>query len=272
MFYPTPGGTNDGTSAPLNVVINEWMASNTRTLANPWNGNKFDDWFEIYNPGADPANLEGFYLTDTLANKTQYRIPAGYVVPPRRLSNGLGRWRREPQCHQSAGAACFLSALQIRRSHRPLRGGWPFDRSVTFGPQTNDVAQGRFPDGAASIYYLSTPTPTNANVYFFPNATPQLAPIPNYTNYPGSAVSFSAFAIDTDQPAQTLSFSLDAGAPAGAVVNSVSGAFSWAIPANTPASTNNITLRVTDSGTPSRSAAQTSACSSSSPCASPPCK
>jgi hypothetical protein len=129
--------------------------------------------------------------------------------------------------------------------------------SVTFGAQTNDVAQGRFPDGASSIYYLTTPTPTNSNIYVAPNTAPGLGVIGNYTNYPGTVVSFTATASDPDVPQQTLTFSLDSGAPAGALVNSVSGQFTWTIPGNMPASTNNITLRVTDNGTPARSSAQT---------------
>ncbi len=35
FFYATPGGTNNGSSAPLTVVINEWMAGNTHTLPDP---------------------------------------------------------------------------------------------------------------------------------------------------------------------------------------------------------------------------------------------
>ena len=35
FYFATPGGTNDGSATPLSVRINEWMASNTRTLANP---------------------------------------------------------------------------------------------------------------------------------------------------------------------------------------------------------------------------------------------
>src|SRR5205814_4858504 len=51
FYYVTPGGTNNGTAAPLVVFINEWMASNTRTLADNSSGSpKYDDWFELYNP------------------------------------------------------------------------------------------------------------------------------------------------------------------------------------------------------------------------------
>jgi hypothetical protein len=36
--------------------------------------------------------------------------------------------------------------------------------SVTFNGQTNNVSQGRWPDGNANLYFMSTPTPRAANV------------------------------------------------------------------------------------------------------------
>jgi hypothetical protein len=44
FFYVTPGASNN--PAPVPVAINEWLASNTRTLPNPGNGNRYDDWLE----------------------------------------------------------------------------------------------------------------------------------------------------------------------------------------------------------------------------------
>ena len=71
--YVTPGGTNNGTSAPLSVSINEWMAGNTHTLPNPIGG-KYSDWFELYNYGTNTANLAGYYLTDNLGNHSRSRF------------------------------------------------------------------------------------------------------------------------------------------------------------------------------------------------------
>ncbi|MEO8428601.1 MAG: lamin tail domain-containing protein, partial [Verrucomicrobiota bacterium] len=44
FHYPTPAGSNNPASAPVAVVINEWMASNTSTLPDPVDG-QHDDWF-----------------------------------------------------------------------------------------------------------------------------------------------------------------------------------------------------------------------------------
>lgn len=46
FFYVTPGGTNDGRSAPLTVFLNEWMAQNGTTLADPADG-QFEDWLDL---------------------------------------------------------------------------------------------------------------------------------------------------------------------------------------------------------------------------------
>ena len=40
--------------------------------------------------------------------------------------------------------------------------GRPID-TVTFGPQTNNISQGRLPDGSAEVHFLSRPTPRAAN-------------------------------------------------------------------------------------------------------------
>jgi hypothetical protein len=54
--------------------ISEFMASNTRTLADE--DGDFSDWIEIYNPSGLPVNLDGWFLTDSTNNLTQWRFPA----------------------------------------------------------------------------------------------------------------------------------------------------------------------------------------------------
>src|ERR1043166_5646476 len=52
-----------GAGAAEDVVISEFMASNTHTLADE-NGS-FEDWIEISNSGLTPVNLGGWFLTDS---------------------------------------------------------------------------------------------------------------------------------------------------------------------------------------------------------------
>jgi hypothetical protein len=88
------------------------------------------------------------------------------------------------------------------------------------------------------------------------NTPPALSPIPDQTVTAGRTLSFTAQASDIDTN-QTLSFSLDAGAPAAAAIVSTNGAFSWTTTAADAGTTNHITVRVTDSGSPSLSDSET---------------
>jgi PKD repeat protein len=79
------------------------------------------------------------------------------------------------------------------------------------------------------------------------NQAPVLGAIGNQTGSVGTAVTFTAAATDADIPANTLTYSLDAGAPVGATIDPNTGEFSW-----TPTSSGvfQVTVRVTDNGTP----------------------
>jgi len=75
-------------------------------------------------------------------------------------------------------------------------------------------------DGSLQDYEDITVTVNEVNV------APVLNPIGPKTVNEGTTLSFTATATDADIPAQTLTFSLGAGAPAGASITS-GGAFSW---------------------------------------------
>lgn len=81
------------------------------------------------------------------------------------------------------------------------------------------------------------------------NQAPMLAALSNRVVVETNLVSFSATATDADA-GQTLTFSLDPGAPSGASMTT-NGIFTWTPPVVGAApQTNQITVRVTDSGTP----------------------
>src|SRR5205814_1407098 len=52
-----------GVSAQTNVLITEFMASNTSTLADE--DGDFSDWIEIYNAGTNTVDLNGWALKDS---------------------------------------------------------------------------------------------------------------------------------------------------------------------------------------------------------------
>lgn len=85
------------------------------------------------------------------------------------------------------------------------------------------------------------------------NAAPTLAAIANLIVHAGAAVTFTNTAADPDLPANTLSFSLDPGAPPTAGVGTSSGVFSWLTTDADAGLAANITVRVTDNGVPALS-------------------
>ena len=71
--------------------------------------------------------------------------------------------------------------------------------------------------------------------------------------YANTLLTFTVSATDTDQPPQTLTFSLGAGAPTGASITT-GGVFTWTPTAAQAPSTNTLSVIVTDNGLPAMSA------------------
>lgn len=250
FYYVTPGGTNNGASPPLNVFINEWMAANTHTLPNPLSG-AFSDWFELYNASTNPADLGGFYLTDNFLDRFKHRIPNGCTIPP---GGYLLVWA---DGRNTNGTPDLHVSFKMNKDGESLglygADGNPVD-FVFYGPQSPNVSEGRYPDGPGARYFMPTPTPRAANV--IPNTRPALAEIGTHYVYVGQLLRFTVTATDAESAFQTLSFSLEPGAPAGAAIGSLNGVFTWL--ANVPPwSTNTATIRVSDDGQPPLSATAT---------------
>jgi hypothetical protein len=87
------------------------------------------------------------------------------------------------------------------------------------------------------------------------NHAQTLAPIRNQAVTFGSTVTFTASATDPDQ-GQTLTYSLDKGAPTGASIDSNTGAFTWKPTAAQAGQVYTFNVVVTDNGTPPLSATQ----------------
>jgi len=164
FHFATPGGTNDNATPPTPVFINEWMAANTGTLANPVGGG-FDDWIELYNPNSVAVDLTGYELADSLTNATsRWELPAGRVISP---GGYLLVWADDQAAFNSTNSPDLHAGFRLSQSGEAIAlfapNGSLID-SVSFATQTNNVSEGRWPDGGANRYYMTTPTPRAANV------------------------------------------------------------------------------------------------------------
>jgi hypothetical protein len=126
---------------------------------------------------------------------------------------------------------------------------------LTFGSRTGDFATytglnlGSYrvlvPSFGASFLRLTTVST---------NVAPVVDPIADQTVDEGSTVTFTVTATGPE-PGETLTYSLDPGAPAGASIDPATGAFSFT-PDDGPA-TYSVTVRVADNGLPSLSTTRT---------------
>jgi hypothetical protein len=252
----TPGGTNDPTAPPINVRINEWMADNGTTLADPSDGD-YEDWFELWNGADEPADLTGCTLTDDPANPGQFKIPAGTSVPPHGF---LLVWADgepgqnapdTPDLHANFSLAKGGETIALYASDGTLVD------SVTFGAQTRDVSQGRFPDGGDELRLFTNATPRLPNYLALPNTPPTLDQPADRDVDEGVLLTVRLRGGDTDIPAQTLKYTLEPGAPEGAELGASDGVFRWIPSESQGPGVYLIGVAVTDNGVPPLSASRT---------------
>ena len=162
-YYPTPGARNDNSPGPYTVFINEWMAANTNALADPADG-RFDDWFELYNPNSTAIDLTGYTLTDNPTNLVRSVIPPGTTLAPH---GHLLVWADKETDQNNPTNADLHAGFKLDKDGDGIAlfapDGTLVDQ-VDFGPQSENVSQGRWPDGGTDIYFMSTPTPRAPNV------------------------------------------------------------------------------------------------------------
>ncbi len=249
FVYVTPGAANDPAWPPVAVFINELQAGNTRTLADPAD-NDFDDWFELYNAGTNAVDLSGFTLTDDLDDPTKYGIPPGTTLP---AGGFLLVWADE-ETGQNAGQDLHVN-FKLALAGEELALFAPDNTLIDglqFGPQTNDVSLGRYPDGAdLPLYEMTAATPRAPNYMAGGNRPPLFGAIANQAVDEGTLLAFTVQATDPDD-GQTVSYSLGADAPSAAFLDPQTGEFRWTPTEADGPGQHTFSVRATDNGTPVR--------------------
>ena len=145
------------------IYVNEWMASNSATTVDPADG-AFDDWFELHNPSETAVSLAGWRITDTLADPDRFMVPDGFVVP----AHGFLRVWADGQPEQTRTGGDLHVNFRLSQSGETLALYDDLARlvdAVEFGPQTTDVSQGRWPDGAPlPWFFMPSASPAAPNV------------------------------------------------------------------------------------------------------------
>jgi hypothetical protein len=129
----------------------------------------------------------------------------------------------------------------------PITGQFSWTPPGGTSPGNHTVTVRVTEDGLPSLDDFETITITVNDV----NLPPVLAAIGGQSAEERSLLTFTASATDADLPANNLSFSLDAGAPAGATINATTGEFNWTLGELEGPAVYSVTVRVTDNETPS---------------------
>lgn len=131
-------------SASDEIVINEFMATNTNTVADQ--DGEFDDWIELYNKSIYNIDVSDWILTDNASNLDKYRIPAGTIMPP---DSYLIIWADE-----DGKQTGFHSNFKLSSSGEEVflldATGQQVDK-VSFGQQVTDKSYARSPNGSGDF-------------------------------------------------------------------------------------------------------------------------
>jgi len=147
-------------SVNCQLVINEFMASNSTTLAD--NTGEYDDWIEIYNAGNESLDLGQYYLTDDLSNPSKFDlqelpdIPAhGYLII---FADEDGSQGYDHANFKLDREGEVLAIVRISGSDTA------FVDSLSYGSQLTDISYGRYPDASSNLEYFTQPTPGSSNI------------------------------------------------------------------------------------------------------------
>ncbi len=153
----TPVADDDSEApVPTTLVINEFMADNE--IAAMDEAGHAGDWIELYNHGGEDIPLAGFSITDNLANPTLHLFTGDLLLPAHGF---LLLWADE----DPASGPSHL-AFGLNNDGESLGIYDPSGDAIdllNFGPQVEDVAASRLPDGgdAWELQWHGTPGATN---------------------------------------------------------------------------------------------------------------
>ena len=146
------------------LVINEVMSNNISTVTD--NSGKYEDWIELYNTTSSPISTNGLFITDTLAYFHKWNLP-NHIIPP---NSYFIIWADEDgnqgEEHSNFQLSNLGESLILSNSDSSVVD------SITYLPQSDDIAFGRSPNGIGSFTMLIPTFKANND---FPNSIIELS-------------------------------------------------------------------------------------------------
>ncbi len=147
--------------AQSDLVINEYMASNSSTLEDPDAPGRFPDWIELHNPTGSAISLDGLSLVKGEApNSVTFAITDGLSIP----AQGYLLFYADNDPQQGAFHTNFRLSKEADSIglYSGAGGSVEVDRR-SFTNQITDYSEGRDPDGGPNWRLYNRPTPGRSN-------------------------------------------------------------------------------------------------------------
>ncbi len=153
-----PDITDDPVDSDPDVIINEFMASNSAALEDQEYPDSFPDWIELFNLTDQPIDLGGYSITDNLHECDKHVLEAGLTLE---AGGYLILWadgdEEEGPTHLSfklnkAGEQLGLCSPEMT----PLT-------KLEYGQQVTDWSAARIPDGSTTWEFDESSTPGEPN-------------------------------------------------------------------------------------------------------------
>lgn len=186
------------------VFVNEVMASNATTIVDDYGA--YSDWIELYNPGAAPVALTGYYLTDDPTLPQKWQFPSGSIA----AHGYLLVWATDRNLVSPAGQ--YHTNFKLSASGETVRLTRPDGTTVADEAPAQALAAdqsfARIPDGGATWTVVTVATPGATNSPPVPTV-----PAPTFSTAPGGYASSISLGLAESQAGAVIHYTLDGREP-----------------------------------------------------------
>jgi len=187
------------------IFINEYSAANLDRDTDEYG--KQEDWIELYNKGAAPVNLNGWHLSDTENNPTQWTIMEDMEI-------AAGSYMLFWCSGRNVGHHTNFKLTQTKNNAEVIvlanPSGTVIDKREMKKNQVNH-SRGRTTDGATTWSIFTEPTPGTSNDVV--TAYESYAARPSFSVDAGFYKTSQTIDITNDEPNSVLRYTLDGTLP-----------------------------------------------------------
>ena len=237
----------------FHTITNQYSSSYNLTAARTATSGALSTTTPWVNPNGTTYSAYGFSFVNCTIEADPASPASPWLVPMARRAGWIpgSTASLTPNAYVNPSTALASTYVFWQNKNLDITGAYPisFTNIQTIGVTNNDS---RLLAATNPIIWFSGWLPQIA-----PNTPPVFTAPPAGTNIVinvGVNLSVACTAVDSDIPAQTLTYALLPGAPSGASVNPVTGIFTWRPPVASAGTSNNIIVTVTDNGSPNLSA------------------